>query len=269
MSALDWLGERVKGAVNSTVEGFIKIGIWLGIPILIGFLVIFAGEVTLPTWAFALLVAFVAAVVLFVGRRFSDGASAEDLAFLADEIELGEYYSFHLNDILGTLQKVVLGTIPNVTADRFIEDGILEPAREFLMQRQGEDVRLSVLVPDNGNWRMPLAAGYRLESKQRFSLPIVGSFSRYAYETGEIQWSGELTTDPRFTPHPQASRTYHSIISVPIRVGDAVVAVFNVDSTFEHAFPTADFIYVALLGAIISVVSALGERARVASAGNA
>jgi GAF domain len=250
-----WLTERFKRAINSGIEGLIWIALVAG--------AIFAwkkrdAHVTLPVWVLVLALGIPAAIVLtLLVRRWRHRGLWGETADLQAEIDLGANYSRHVYDILDTLQKVLSGAIPRVSARTFIEQGVLDPARDFLMQRPGEDVRLSVLAPDNGTWTMPLAAGYRLESRQRFSLPIVGSFSRHAFESGEIQWSFDLQADPRFTPHPQASRVYHSIISVPIRRGDATVAVFNADSTLRSAFSLADFIYVSLIGAIISVVAGL------------
>jgi hypothetical protein len=252
---MDWLWARIKGAVNSGVEGLI----WAGV-VLVIVLVWRARttDVTLPAWLLAIALAVPVGLLLTVGaRRLLRRGQAGRAADLQVEVDLGAYYSRHIYDILEALQKVLSGAIPAVTTATFIEDGILQPARDFLMQRPDEDVRLSILVPDDGNWQMAFAAGYRLESRQRFSLPIVGSFSRHAFESGETQWSFDLENDSRFTPHPQASRVYRSIISVPIRTGDDVVAVYNTDSTLEWAFPFADFIYVNLLGAIISVVWAL------------
>lgn len=247
-----------QGAFNSTVEGLLKVAFALALPALaVTALVLVRGDLTLSTWIFVLVIASVAVVAVFVGRFSRRGSRVHLIEVLEEELALGEHYARHLNDVLGTLQKVLQGAIPNVSFETFLEDGMLQPAREFLVQRPGEDVRLSVLVPSEGNWRMAFAAGYRLESKQRFSLPIALSFSRHAFETGKIQWSFDLPNDRRFTPHPQASRTYRSIISVPVRVGDDVVGVFNVDSTFPDAFPRADFTYIELLGSIIGVVCAL------------
>jgi len=137
---------------------------------------------------------------------------------------------------------------------------MLQPAREFLKKRPEEEIRVSVLMPDDGSWRMPFAAGYSLESRQRFSLPIVGSFSRHAFESGETQWSLDLENDLRYTPHPLAEHAYRSIISVPILTGDVPIGVLNVDSGSKNAFSSADLVYVTLLGAILSVVLALARR---------
>jgi GAF domain-containing protein len=118
--------------------------------------------------------------------------------------------------------------------------GLLAPAREFLIQAPGEDVRLSVLVPEGQDFRMKWMAGHRLVSKQDFRLRIGESFSRFAFQTGQIESSEDVDSDPRFQPHPRAERPYYSIISVPIRSGDDVVAVFNVVSTLPYAFTEAD-----------------------------
>lgn len=250
-----WLLDRLKGAINSWVERAILAALGIG--------AIAAWrkrhedltvDVTLPVWVAIVLAALLLLAVVAASKRWG----GRRVKALEAEVELSAYYSRHLYDTLESLQKVLAGTIPGVNVGTFIEQGILDPARNFLMQIPGEEVRLSILVPNNGEWRMAYAAGYRLESRQRFSLPIIGSFSRYAYESGQMQWSGDLETDQRFTPHPQAGRVYKSIISVPIRTGDDVVAVFNVDSNLEDAFPSSDFVYVNLLGAIISVVWALG-----------
>jgi GAF domain len=251
-----WLKDRFRGAINSGIQGLI----WVGVVAVLVFAWSRRGtDVTLPVWALALSIAVpVGALLTLLVRRATKRGHAGLVADLQQELDLGAYYSRHIYDILDTLQKVLQGTIPDVTVGAFIEEGILEPARDFLVQQPGEDVRLSVLVPDNGHWSMAFAAGYRLESRQRFSLPIIGSFSRHAYETGEIQWSFDLQNDPRFTPHPQATRIYHSIISLPIRSGEQTVAVFNADSTFRWAFSLADFIYLTLLAAIVGVAWTLG-----------
>ena len=185
----------------------------------------------LPVWLLVLVLLALLVGCLLLYRRAKASPRSDETEHLADLLELGAWYAIHLYDALESLQKILRGTIPNVSAASYVETGVLQPAREFLMQQPGEDVRLSVLVPQDSEWRMFFAAGYRLESKQRFRMSIDASFSRHAYESGQIQWSHDLPNDPRFIPHPQASRTYYSIISTPIRSGDDVVGVLNVDST--------------------------------------
>lgn len=177
----------------------------------------------------------------------------------AEERTLGSYYETHLYDVLESLQKVVRGTIPGVTVDVFIEQGVLSPAREFLTRGEGEDVRLSILEPHGEEFRMAHAAGHTLESKQKFRLPIEGSFAGFALQSEQIEATGDVDLDERFVRHPKArpGREYKSIISVPIRSGEETVAVLNVISTFENAFEEADFNYVRLIGAVLNVVWSL------------
>lgn len=242
-----WLRDRVLGAVNHGVENLV----WLG-AVAVAVLVwsVLGERVTVAAWVLAVAVgapvALAGAVVLGAAPR---SAAGDALA--------GRYYARHLADALQTLQKVLGGTIPGVTVERFVEDGLLAPARDFLTRRADEEVRLSVLVPADGEWRMAFAAGYRLEAKQRFTLPIPGSFSRYAFESGQITWSHDLRSDPRFAEHPYATHPYRSIVSIPLRSGDDVVGVLNVDSSRRDAFPPEDLTYLRILAAIVEVSWAL------------
>jgi hypothetical protein len=269
-----YLRARFVAALNQGVERFIWVLIIAVAVIAWSFL---GDRITVRAWILALAVGLPVAAAGYLLLRWRRLPAIDELEELrADnerlraEAELGQHYALHLSDALTTVQKVLTGAIPDVTGAVLIEQGMLEPARDFLMQRPDEDVRLSILVPDDAgaNWFMQFAAGYRLESKHRFSLPIVGSFSRHAYESGEIQWSGDLQGDPRYTPHPQATRDYHSIISIPIFHGDEVVAVFNTDSTYRDAFPEADFVYLRILAGIVEVVWALVLMPRVGEAGD-
>jgi GAF domain-containing protein len=252
---LAWLKARVLGAFNALVEK----GIVLVIPL--GALALWrwgSGDVTLPVWLFVLIVGL--PLGLLVVRRVAARSSTETAAAVGElerQNALYGYYALHLWDVLETLQKVITGDI-DVTIDQFMEQGVLGPAREFLQQAPGEDIRLSVLVPEGEDFRMEWAAGHRLASKAAFRLPIAHSFSKIALESGETAGSHDVAQDPRFAPHPRAERPYSSIISIPIRSGEDVVAVFNVISTQPYAFTLPDLVFVSLLGAFIDVVWARG-----------
>jgi GAF domain-containing protein len=268
-SAVMWLLNRVKGALNNWVEGLILAGalalaylIWRGVKRQI------RADVTVPTWAIALAIGFAVAVIVILAvrlrRRRGEIAEltggVENIAEFAAQTEqaraMTAAYAGHLGEILYSLQRVLAGAIPGVDARDLIEEGVLQPARDLLGSRQTADVRLSVLVPDNGNFVMPYAAGHNLESKRRFRIPTEDSFSKWAFQMGLIYWSGNLAEDDRFVRHPRAAqeRGYNSIISVPIRAGDEVVAVFNAIFVAPEAFDEADLIYVRLIGATIELV---------------
>lgn len=188
-------------------------------------------------------------------------------AFLAGRIvrtreNLEALYVDHLREVLDTLQMVVAGEIPEVTARDFIEQGILAPARQWLAVGKDEDVRLSILAPDPRDPRlfsMVFAAGHTLGARKQFQLPIQQSFAGFAYVSGEMKWTNDVESDSRWKRHPHAreDREYGSLASVPIKVGTQVVAVFNVLSTRKNAFLASELMYIDVLGSIINVIWSL------------
>jgi hypothetical protein len=264
MAVIRWLWERVKGAVNSWVEALILAG-FIALALLVWRLLRshLSDDVALPTWLVAVIVGVVVAVVAIQGLRLRERrGDVEGILAAAVGIEQVRAwtaaYAEHLTEILYAFQRVLGGQIPGVTTREWVEDGILQPARDLLRARQTEDVRLSILAPNEAGdeFVMEFAAGHTLDSKRNFRLPIAFSFSGGAYKDNLILWSGDLASDERYTRHPKATpdRDYNSMICVPIRKGEQPVAVFNTIFTASNAFDEADLIYVRLLGAVIELV---------------
>ena len=215
-----------------------------------------------PVWAALLTLLVLVAGAFALGRaaRPDDKDLEEFIELLQLQVDLHQFYADHLYDVLETLQKVITEQIPGVTFTDFVERGMLQPAREYL-QVPGEDVRLSVQVPDeeHQNFVMEFSAGHSLAGSRDFRLPIAGSFGGHAYASGEVQWTGDVTEDSRWSQHPKAreERGYGSLVSVPISVRDQVIGVLNVISTYKQAFSPADRTYIELLGSILSVAWSL------------
>lgn len=267
MAQLRWAWERVRGAFNSWVEGLIVLG-GVGLALLLWRVLKshLSDEVSVPTWAVAIAGGVVLAVIVILGLRLRErGGHVEGVTSIAFEIEqerrMTVAYADSLISILYAFRRVLDGEIGGVTVKEWIEDGVLEPARDLIRTRQDEDVRLSILVPDDDEFIMAFAAGHTLESKTNFRLAIDDSFSKWAYRNKEIVWSGDLENDNRFIRHPKATpeREYNSIISVPIEAGTDVVAVFNAIFTARDAFDEADLLYVRLIGAVIELVWGIKE----------
>jgi GAF domain-containing protein len=245
---LRWLADRVRHAFDRWVEGLILAG-GIALALLVWRLLRphLSDRVAVPTWLVAAAVGIAAAVIITQGLRLH--ARRRDRTVTAA-------YGEHAIEILVACQRVVGGEIPGVTVKEWIEDGILEPARDLIRTRQTGDVRLSILVPARGVFTMGFGAGHTLASKTNFRLPIEQSFSKWAYRNGLIIWSNDLGADDRFRPHPRAAleRGYRSIISVPIRQGDEIVAVFNTICAPPNAFDDADLLYVRQIGAVVELV---------------
>lgn len=256
MTLLRWLGNRIRRAINSWVEGLILTGaIALALLVWRAARPHLSADLSVPMWLVAGVAGAVLAILLIQGLRLRQRSGEIELQVVTTA------YAEHLLEILYSFQGVLTGEIPGVTTREWVEDGILEPARDLIRTRQVEDVRLSILTTDGEDFVMPFAAGHTLESKRSFRLAIDESFSKWAYRNNLIVWSGDLGTDERFAPHPWAApeREYNSIICVPIRRGDRVVAVFNTVFTESDAFDEADLLYVRLIGAVIELVWSLAE----------
>lgn len=187
--------------------------------------------------------------------------------------ELGAYetYAEHLRDALGDLRRVVARELPSFSTRDFIETGILEPAHTLLQRdHRGEtrgDVRFSILRPKGDDFVMAdgddlyPARGHHAESRQRFRLPIRGSFAGIALDLARVQWSNDLETDTRFVPHPLASheRRYQSIVSVPLWRSGSIAGVLSVIATRKDAFSPVDRTYITLLASVIDVAESLSQ----------
>lgn len=237
------------------VKDFLKkVGVELAVSLIVLGILAF-GSVLLgdmPVWG-ALAVAVVVGVVGYVIGTVRSGIK-----------KLYPVYAEHIRDALESLQKVLAGEIAGVNIDEFVERGILGPARYWLRHGPSEDVRLMVVQPnekDSEQFELLWEAGHSLEAREKFELKIAGSFAGFAYTSGELQWTNDVTNDSRWTPHPKArpSRAYGSLVSVPIRHGNEVVGVLNALSTSKDAFTPGDLKYLEVLASLINVAWGLAD----------
>lgn len=208
-------------------------------------------DAPVPLWALFLVATAIGVIGFGLGRVWGPG---DDL--LAYQADL-------LGEAILALREVITGKI-NLPFEEFIERGVLAPARYGLSLQGGEEIRLSVLVPDadGHTFRMLYEAGHSLGRKGNFSLPKA-SLAGHALETGEMQWTNNVETDRRWHRHPKASaeRSYNSLASMPIVVGDDAVAVLNVVSSVKGAFLKGDLTYIELLAGFIGLAWALNDQA--------
>lgn len=128
-------------------------------------------------------------------------------------------------------------------------------------------MRFSILRPEGDDFVMAdgddlfPARGHHPESRQRFRLPIKGSFAGGALDHARVQWSNDLETDTRFSLHPKASpdRAYDSIVSVPLWRAGEITGVLNVIASRKNAFSAVDRTYITLLASVIDVAESLRQ----------
>lgn len=231
----------------------------------LGLLVWSGGSV--PAWAATLVVVLVLAVALVLGvragrlaRRVGEleelTADYEDLDDAVDQygwvVDRYELYTDHIADVLERLQRVLSNELEGVTIPDYIERGIISPARDVL-QGPHEEIRISVLLPQDDRWRMVWCAGHSLDGQRNYNERIADTLSRVAYEEGDSQYWPDVTKDDRFRTNPQAQRPFHSMLSHPIRNGAEVVGVLNVISSHVDAFDPTERRYLTSLASVIGV----------------
>ncbi len=124
-SVLPSASDIARGVITSLIVG----GILALISFATGFL-----DASVPLWALVA-VAILIPVAVAAGRIAEAGESLEP------------FYVDHVREVLEALQKIVTGDIPGVSAGMFIERGILEPARQWLVAPIG--VAWSLAMPDD------------------------------------------------------------------------------------------------------------------------
>jgi hypothetical protein len=212
---------------------------------------------SIPAWVAVLVALMVMAVAVLRGRRLRRRVAAADgeAAILDYALSRHENYTSHVAEVLDNLQRVIAGDLDTSMGD-YIERGILAPAREYLTTDASENVRLAILTPrgdDTMRWQMVLTAGHSLTGREKYQERIVDTLSRFAFESGNPQSWDDVTEERTFTPTPQATRPFRSMISLPIRNGDDILGVFNVISAEPYAFDPAEERYIASLGGVINV----------------
>ncbi len=224
-----------------------------------------------PLWVVVLaaLGALFAGLVVGAALGGADDGKIRELESRAGELGAYETYAEHVRDALGDLRKVIAKELPSFSTRDFIETGIFEPAHKLLQRDHRDaargDVRFSILRSSGDDFVMAdstgllPALGHRMESRERFRLPIKGSFAGVALDHGRVQWSNDLSEDQRFTRHPKAEddRQYESIVSVPLWRAGEIDGVLNVLAVRKDAFSPVDRTYITLLASVIDVVRSL------------
>lgn len=209
-----------------------------------------------PAWTLVLM-ALVAITLMYLTRRVA-GREANELRpkvdEAEDELDRHESYGRNICSVLDTFQKIVAKDIEMSMAS-FIEQGILIPGRD-VMQENGRpsDLRMSVLIPIDHHFQMVWASGHSVEAKQKYKVPIDQTIARVAYENQAIQvWKNAPEEERGFIKNSKATRSFRSMVSIPILRGGSTTGVFNVVTEREAAFDPADINYLTSLGSIIQL----------------
>ena len=228
----------------NVIAGLIILGLTI-----VGSLLLSLFDASIPLWVLLPVAGLALVGGFFLGRDIGARRS------------LPRDHSNHLAEIILTLQKMQAGGLDDVSLEDFIERGILGPARFVLTYVPGEEIRLSVLVPDEAGstFSMAYETGHGVGRKNDFSLDVAGSFAGRALSSGKLEWTGDVNKDDRWTKHPRArpQRDYRSLAAMPIVRGEEIVGVLSVLSTVPGAFTKGDLTYIELMGTVIGLAMVL------------
>lgn len=230
---------------------------WAGLLALAVIVALVAAGLDVPAWTLAAM-ALVAIGLMYLTRLVVGREARElrpQLRLANDKLDRHDSYGSNLCSVLDTFQKINAKDIENMTMRRFIERGILIPARD-VMQENGHpsDLRMSVLLVAEGHFSMVWASGHSVESQTKYRVPIDKTISKVAYEKKSIQiWRNAPDEERGFVKNPKAKRGFKSMVSIPILMGEKTLGVFNTVTDREDAFDPADVNYLTSLGSIIQL----------------
>lgn len=132
-------------------------------------LIAFGWEV--PAWTLVL-VMLLGVGLMYVTRRVAGREANElrpKLAAAENKLDRHDSYGTNICSIMDNFQRVLAGDIRGVTVPEFIERGILSAGRD-VMQENGHaaDLRLSVLLAEEGHFTMEWAAGHSIQSQKKY-----------------------------------------------------------------------------------------------------
>jgi GAF domain-containing protein len=191
------------------------------------------------------------------GSKVAAGPSARERELEA-RIAESEYQKRLVTDVLGSIQQGIARE-DDWELDDLVERGVLDTARGLLIRSHGEDVRMAVLFPREDQpdrWKMRWATGHRPESVRSYDREIDSTMAGLAYRRGDDVVCDDVRQDDRFRAHPRETRPFHSLVAVPLVVGEERVGALSVVSTRVGAFREPDISFIKQIGAIIDLLLA-------------
>ena len=216
---------------------------------------LFATGWDVPAWTLVLM-GLLAIGLMYLTRRVAGREATElrpKLEAAEGKLDRHDSYGTNICSIMDNFQRVLAGDIKGLSVPDFIERGILNAGRD-VMQENGHasDLRMSVLLASEGHFSMVWASGHNVGSQKKYKQPIDKTVSKIAFEKKGPQVWKDVTEEERgFETNPHATRSFRSMVSIPILLGDKPADVFNIVTERVDAFDAADVNYLTSLGSVV------------------
>jgi putative methionine-R-sulfoxide reductase with GAF domain len=117
--------------------------------------------------------------------------------------------------------------------------------------------RCAVFIVDNSDYSKLMifeGCGYSLDGKEKLRLEINNSMAGEVFRTGKIKYSGDVSKEKSFKPHPKATKKYRSLLCVPVIVRDQVIGVLSLDGSEKDCFTQDDIDYVRIFSNLLAII---------------
>ncbi|MGG1673499.1 GAF domain-containing protein [Paenibacillus sp. NRS-1783] len=131
---------------------------------------------------------------------------------------------------------------------------VLYSVGNILTKSRENSHRVAVFINNgDGFLRISEGFGYSTDGQRNLRLDINNSAAGKVYRTGEPYISGDITSEGNsFRIHPNASKTYFSLMCVPIKCGNMVLGILSLDGSEKDSFNKDDLDYLTYFANTLS-----------------
>ncbi|MGD6775237.1 GAF domain-containing protein [Sutcliffiella horikoshii] len=120
--------------------------------------------------------------------------------------------------------------------------------------------RCAVFIKDNdetSSLKILEGCGYSVQGKENLRLKIENSIAGTVFTGGEYKYIKDLRKQKNFKPHPKSSKTYYSLICIPIVINGVSVGVLSVDGSEVDCFTKDDIHYFKVFATQLGILFSL------------
>ncbi|MFP7296227.1 GAF domain-containing protein [Neobacillus niacini] len=164
-----------------------------------------------------------------------------------------------VNKEIPTLQQMKSGREFEklVKHGRKVTDMVIEQIPLTLKSMKNINHRCAVFTPD---LQMPThlkiyeGVGFSVQGKENLRLDISSSTAGNVFTKGEYIYCKDVTKEASFKPHPKATKQYHSLVCVPIKIGTETLAVLSIDGSEQDCFTADDIEYLQIFSNQLAII---------------
>lgn len=137
---------------------------------------------------------------------------------------------------------------------KFVYDSLLYGIAVVLTKSKSANHRIAIFISEDGSsLRIHEGLGYSSEGKANLRLDVGNSAAGKVFRTGEPYISGDITSEGNvFKKHPKSTKTYHSLMCVPIMCDKMVLGVLSIDGQEKDSFSKDDLDYLGYFADALS-----------------